>query len=116
MSESKKTIFCQIFRFVLHRSSSVARMSKRDKSEVFKGKANKGKIDNQWERERMRVRETKNPKRVGLPPLLAFSTRLQLCLSILSVSSNKLWKDCGIPHKGPVIKYKIKCQLEHKRE
>ena len=51
MSESKKTIFCQIFRFILHKSSSVARMSKRDKSEVFKGKGNKGKIEKQWERE-----------------------------------------------------------------
>ena len=60
VSESKKTIFCQIFRFILHKSSSVARMSKRDKSEVFKGKGNKGKIEKQWERERMRVKETRN--------------------------------------------------------
>ena len=72
MSESKKTIFCQIFRFILHKSSSVARMSKRDKSEVFKGKGNKGKIEKQWERERMRVKETRNDRdrepKVGWSP------------------------------------------------
>ena len=37
-------------------------MGKRDKSEVFKGKANKGKIKKQWEKERMRVRETRNDR------------------------------------------------------
>ena len=43
---AKRVIFCQIFRFIFHKSSSVARMSNRDKSEVFKGKENKGKSKN----------------------------------------------------------------------
>ena len=87
---AKRVIFCQIFRFILHKSSSVARMSKRDKRRYLReGKQGENR-KTMGEREGMRVRETRNDierqrtqKRVGPPPPLAYPTRLQLRLSIV---------------------------------
>ena len=52
----KRDDFCQIFRFIFYKPSSVARMSRETKERYLKGKQTKGKIDLQWNNGEMRVR------------------------------------------------------------
>ena len=54
---SKKYIFCQIFRLILHESSSVARMTESEKREKRKSMGMRKIMRQQWNKEQLGMKQ-----------------------------------------------------------